>query len=142
METFMPPVPIYISMKPSHILVLAWAVLDQCSSAHAAQRKLTPTPTAPPPLTTLRAEQPQLLLSGKPGALESRLVSVRVRNVGSSDAKQVQVWLELKGGLAVPLRGPKNLRARGSGVYVSSSRLPGVLYGVPQVATACNTCRN
>jgi hypothetical protein len=110
--------------------------------AHTATRKATPTPVAPSLLTTLRAERPQVLMSGKPGALETRLVSVRVRNVGSSDAKQIQVSLGLEGGLAVPLRGPKVLRAHSSGLYVSSSRLPAMLYRAPHVTSSCVSCRN
>ncbi len=81
-------------------------------------------------------------MSGRPGALETRLVSVRVKNIGSRDARQVQVILELEAGLAVALTGPKTLRAHGSGLYVSSSRLPGVLYRAPQVTATCLSCRN
>lgn len=133
--------PIFISMMRLKILLIGCALLGTGSSAHGTKRKATPTPTSAPALTTLRAEQPQILLSGKSGALETRLISVRVRNVGSSDAKQVQAWLEATGGLAVPLRGPKNLRAYGSGLYTSSTRLPGVLCRNPQVTATCQTCR-
>ena len=129
-------------MKGAHIVLAGCVLLSAELHVHAAQRKPTPTPLESSALTTLRAEQPQVLLSGKPGALETRLVSVRVRNVGSSDAKQIQVVLELNGGLAVPLKGPKNLRAHGSGLYTSSLRLPGVLYRLPQVVATCETCRN
>jgi hypothetical protein len=107
------------------MLLVACAIFGVRGSVEAAQRKPTPTPTSSPVLTTLRPEQPQVFLSGKPGEMETRLISVRVRNVGSSEAKQIQVSLDLSGELAVPLRGPKNLRAHGSGLYVSSSRLPG-----------------
>jgi hypothetical protein len=129
-------------MKPAYILLVSCVILGVGRDAQAIQRKATPSPTSAPVLTTLRAEQPQVLLSGKSGGLETRLISVRIKNVGSSDAEQIQVCLELAGGLAVPLRGPKNLRAHGSGLYTSSSRFPGLLYRVPQVTATCQTCRN
>ena len=140
--TLMAVLPIYTSMKGVHIVLVGCVLFSAEMRVHAGQRKPTPTPRVSPALTTLRAEQPQVLLSGKSGALETRLVSVRVRNVGSSDAKQIQVALEVASGLAVPLRGPKNLRAHASGLYSSSSRLPGVLYRLPQITATCETCRN
>jgi hypothetical protein len=129
-------------MAPSYHLMISCVLLFTANAALAATRKATPTPSPTEGLTTLRAERPQMLLSGKAGSLEARLVSVKVRNVGSNEARQIQVVLELDGGLALPLKGPKTLRAYGNGLYVSSARLPSVLYRAPHVALSCVSCRN
>jgi len=109
--------------------------------AHASPRKQQPRATPAQALTTLRAERPQTLFSGRAGQLESRFISVVVRNVGSSEAKQISASIEVEPGLAIPLKGPKNLLPKSSGLFSTSQRLPGALYRAPRVVLRCSSCR-
>lgn len=100
------------------------------------------TPVAAAQLTTLRAEAPRVLMAGKPGQLETRLISVNVRNAGSVTARQVTVAVEVDGGVAVPLRGPKTLPPHAAAVYVTTVRMAGVFARAPRVRILCEPCRH
>lgn len=114
----------------------------------APRRRAGPHPTAPPtpvaaaPLTTLRAEAPRVLMAGKPGQLETRVISVHVRNVGSVTARQITVAVEVDGSVAVPLRGPKTLPPHAAAVYVTTVRMAGVFARAPRVRILCEPCRH
>lgn len=110
--------------------------------AVCAPRKARPTPTASAFRTTLRADRPQALFAGRGAQFETRLISVAVRNIGSSEAKQVLVSLGLEGGLAVPLRGPKVLAPHARAFYSTTFRVPVSMYRNPQVGLRCSSCRN
>lgn len=109
---------------------------------HGAPRRASPAQIVSHEYTTLRAEKPHVLFAGKQGVLESRLFSVRVKNVGAVDAGQIQIVLELESGLHVPLRGPKLLRSRASGSYTTGMKLPASLCRNPQIRISCESCRN
>ncbi len=72
----------------------------------------------------------------------SVLVSVAVANRNATDAKGVAVYLVLRSGLTIPLRGPKTIGAFGKVVYVSSQRLPVLVTETPKVAISCLNCRS
>jgi len=110
--------------------------------AAAAKKKATPEPSIRArEVTTLRAGVPSYVLSGQSGQREVRYVSVQVRNIGDSEAKDIVVSLPAAQGLTFPLRGPKKLAPRASAVYVSTVRVsPGVtLRG--HAVIMCSTCR-
>lgn len=121
------------------MLILALALLFP-STAHAAKRKKVET-YVPLRLTTLRAGLLSTLTVAKGAEAFNRLISTRVTNVGSVDAREVAVFVESSKGLAIPLRGPKVLAPGASGVYVTSFRLPAGMVLKSHATAICSTCR-
>lgn len=68
-------------------------------------------------------------------------MSVRVRNIGRTDARQVQVVARVPGGPRVLLRGPKTLRPGGTAVYLSSAKTLVVGAGRVTIEAGCFECR-
>lgn len=91
--------------------------------------------------TTLRWSDLSVLLGRSRGQQELRHVSVKVRNIGRTDARQVQVLARVPGGPRVLLRGPKTLRPGGAAVYLSSSKTLVVGTGRVSIEVGCLECR-
>ena len=120
--------------------VLTCALTDSL----AAPRKAAPptVATSEQKSITLRSEPPVLIQSSRGGAGGvSVLVSVAVANRNATDAKGVAIYLVLRSGLTIPLRGPKTIGAFAKVVYVSSPRLPSPVTETPRVVINCLNCR-
>jgi hypothetical protein len=118
-------------------------ILSVVHEAAAAKRK---APAEEPArhrevVTTLRAEVPSYVVSGKSGQREVRYVSVQVTNIGDVPAKDIVVSLPAAQGLSFPLRGPKKLGPRARAVYVSTVRVPSGVTLRGHALTTCSTCR-
>ena len=112
------------------------------SEAAAAKKKAPPdTHNRAPEVTTLRASAPSYVVSGRSGQQEVRYVSVEVRNIGDVAAKDIVVSLPAGQGLVFPLRGPKHLAPRASGVYVSTVRVPSGVTLRGHALIDCSSCR-
>ena len=92
-------------------------------------------------VTTLRAEVPSYVVSGKSGQREVRYVSVQVTNIGDVPAKDIVVSLPAAQGLSFPLRGTNKLGPRARAVYVSTVRVPSGVTLRGHALTTCSTCR-
>jgi uncharacterized membrane protein len=124
-------------------LISIFIVLCVIQEAAAAKKK---APAEEPVrhrevVTTLRAEVPSYVVSGKSGQREVRYVSVQVTNIGDVPAKDIVVSLPAAQGLSFPLRGPKKLAPRASAVYVSTVRVSSGVTLRGHALTTCSTCR-
>jgi len=117
-------------------------VLLVAGEAGAAKKKVPEqSPIRAPEVTTLRAGVPSYVLSGRIGQREVRYVSVQVRNIGDTAAKDIVVSLPAAQGLSFPLRGPKKLAPRASAVYVSTVRVPSGVTLRGYAVIMCSSCR-
>ena len=90
--------------------------------------------------TRLRAQQPVIVQRIGRASREIQHINVQVSNVGAGAASGIDVYVELPGGLSVPLKGPRRLHPGQRALYVLRAKVPILGAGAVRVVCMCEQC--
>ena len=128
-------------VKGKKLLIFFCIYFTVCSPTLAAPRKrgaqATPPQVIPP---VLRVEDLSVVHRSSARSMNA-MISVRVVNRSSGEARDVSAYVVFRNGYAVQLKGQRRIPGFGQVVFNGNAALPPALMTGPRVTLSCTGCR-